>query len=128
MTGAVEGSTPNSIRFTNAVTNVGDDYNISTGVFTCEYPGIYAFVLHIMKHPGSNYNASCYIRRNGHVIVEAMSYPDTGNEGGYYSSSNSALVHLVTADRVDVGDCSSADGILGNFTYTSFSGVLIKAD
>ena len=41
----VEGLLTNTLRFTSAITNVGGHYDTSTGLFTCEYPGIYVFTL-----------------------------------------------------------------------------------
>ena len=63
VTDPVEGSETDSARFTSAVTNIGGHYSISNGTFTCEYPGIYIFTLHILQVNTVKY-AACLIRKN----------------------------------------------------------------
>ena len=106
------------------VTDIGGHYNTSTGIFTCQYPGIYVFALQIMKNYGSD-SARCAIRKNGSIVLGASVDPDTSSDLGKYSSSNSAVMHLVQEDQVDLGYCSPLDSIM---TPTTFSGFLLKAD
>ena len=120
------GLTSGTIRFTNYITNIGGHYSTSTGIFTCEYPGIYVFALHIMRNPGSGY-AGCEIRKNRSNLVQAYTEPDTNSDSGYYSSTNSVVVHLVHGDKVDLGGCSPIANIYG-YTDTTFSGFLLRTD
>ena len=123
----VAGLTQRTLRFTQVITNIGGDYNISSGLFTCQFPGVYVFALHIMKNSGTD-SADCQIRKNRSRLVIAHSNPEGDSETGYFSSTNSVVVHLVRRDVVDVGSCSSFNSIFTSNTLTSFSGFLLKAD
>ena len=121
----VQGSTAYSIRFTALYTNNGSHYDTSTGEFTCQYPGLYYFTLNIMKGY-ANIIAYCTIRMNGISVLWV--YSDTGvTSNGYYSVTNSIILHLMHGDIVDVGACTPMTTMNG-YTYTTFSGFLIQAD
>ena len=116
-----------TIRFTNVVTNIGGHYHTSTGIFACQYSGLYVFTLNIIKTSEYN-NAHCYIRKNGSGKVIAWTDPDSNSDGGVYSATNSVVLHLVQGDTVDVGGCSRIDNIHNANETSSFSGFLIKTD
>ena len=120
------GLTPKTIRFTSVITSIGGHYSTSIGIFTCEYPGIYVFSLHIMKLVFST-DAYCYIRKNRSNVVGAWTDPDSASDNGWYSSSTSGVIHLVHGDQVDVGGCSNITSFYTTY-YTTFSGFLPKAD
>ena len=124
----VDGPTLGTIRFINVITNIGGHYSTSTGVFTCQYPGLYYFVLHIMKKDGRDY-ARCGMRINGSNIVFVLTAPDSDSDGGYYGSTNSVMLHLVNGDRVNLASCTTPDTMYINYNwFTTFSGFLVKAD
>ena len=112
-----------TIRFAHYITNIGGHYNTSTGIFTCKYPGIYVFALHIVKNFGSD-SAYCDIRKNGSNVVKAYTL---SHSNGYYSTTNSVVMHLVHGDKVDLGGCSPIASLYG-LKYTTFSGFLPTAD
>ena len=114
--------TSGAITFPSVKTNIGGHYNIATGQFTCQYPGIYVFSLNLYKKSGAS-KTYCYIRRNGGGVARA----DVPAESkfGYYESSGSTVLHLDRGDKVDVGGCNSVNDI---DSYTSFIGFLLKAD
>ena len=64
---ADSGPSAGTIRFIYVVTNIGGHYSTTTGVFTCQYDGLYAFTLTIIKNSGHD-EAYCYIRKNGSVM------------------------------------------------------------
>ena len=115
VSGAVAGPTSYTIRFTHVLTNIGSQYSTSTGVFTCQFSGLYAFTLTIITDRGFD-NAYCTIRKNGSRIY------------GEYSGTAFVVLHLVHGDKVDVGHCSPLANIHRNNDTSSFSGFLIKAD
>ena len=122
---AAAGPTSGTIRFTHVYTNIGGQYSTTTGVFTCQYPGLYAFALTLLKEGGYD-RAYCWIRKNRSNIFIAYTDPDSNSDDGMYSATNSVVLHLVQGDTVDVGGCSPIANI---YTYYStFSGILIKAD
>ena len=59
-------------------------------------------------------------------MVLAYSDPPSVSINGYYSVSNSVVLHLAHGDRVDLGDCTDASSI--RQYGSSFSGFLLKAD
>ena len=120
------GSRYRTIRFTHVITNVGGQYSTSTGIFTCKYPGMYFFALHIMKDIRKSVVA-CSIRKNQIDFLEVLSSPASST--GYDTSSNSVVIHLNRGDQVDVGTCSYIDAMFdGSTGMTSFSGFLLTAD
>ena len=114
--------TSGAITFSSVKTNIGGYYNIATGQFTCQYPGIYVFSLNLYKKTGAS-RVYCYIRRNGSGIARANVPAES--KSGYYESSASTVLHLDRGDTVDVGGCNSVSDI---DSYTSFIGFLLKAD
>ena len=125
VTNPVQGSSTNTLKFTNAVTNVGGHYSTSSGTFICAYPGIYVFTLHILQQSSVGY-AGCLIRKNSNAVsLEAHTNTITSGKG-YYGSSTSVIVQLVRGDIVDVYCRSGVASIHSSFS--SFSGFLNKAD
>ena len=56
----------NHARFTTVLTNLGNDYNSSSGVFTCRIAGQYWFSASITKHYTDHVGPTyCYIMING---------------------------------------------------------------
>ena len=129
VTNPVSGSTSYNVRFTRVITNIGGHYSTSTGIFTCEYAGIYNFALHILKQSGSNF-AECTIRKNQSTVANAHSDPDGDSEIGYLSSSASVVIHMARGDKMDVYCRSSLNTLHTGYSYmyNSFSGFLLQAD
>ena len=124
---AVAGPTIDTIRFDRVVTNIGGHYNTNTGKFTCPYPGLYVFSLHVVKVTRAD-NAYCYIRQNNADKVIAFSDPSSDSDSGYDSGSVSVVLHLIRGDVVDLGHCTVVSKIYPNERMTVFSGFLLKAD
>ena len=124
---AEAGPSSGTIRFRHVFTNIGGQYDTTTGVFTCQFSGLYAFTLTIIKKSGHD-EAYCYIRKNGSEKVIAWTDPDSNSDGGLYSATNSVVLHLVHGDKMDVGSCSPLANIHSNWDTSSLSGFLIKAD
>ena len=121
------GSETNSLKFTSVITNIGQHYSTETGQFTCEYPGIYVFSLNILKAGGAT-RANCEIRQNQVNVARAHSNPDVASNGGWYSSSASAVIRLEYGDIVNVVCSSGLSSLYELSFYNSFAGFLIKAD
>ena len=125
VTSAVVDSRSSTLNFTHAITNIGGHYSTYSGIFSCQYPGMYVFSLYLVKRSGSSTYVYCSIRKNRSTLVVAHSYSYTS----YYDSiSNSVVIHLNSGDQVDVGSCSNTGNIYTSDGYTSFSGFLLTAD
>ena len=111
------------LRFSATRLNKNYDYSTSTGQFTCEYPGIYVFVLNIFTKSKYGSSVGCHIRRNSGNVAWAMAqgYSKTNENGG----SGSAIIDLYRGDKVYVGKCSGTSNI---GQATSFIGFLLRAD
>ena len=123
----VPGTTSGEFRFSETITDVGGAYDTSTGVFTCEHPGVYVFHLHISVLAGFT-TATCSIRKNGGAaIVRADSLNSFGH--GNFASSNTLTVHLNRGDTIDVAFCEHPDGTgFHKYLVTTFSGYLVSPD
>lgn len=122
------GAGPNSgsVAFNTVLSNTGNDYNSSSGVFTCEHEGVYIFTLHLYKYPSAAYDfVRCYIQRNGINEIVAFNNPHHQSDTGLYEASNSVTLHLAKGDTVSVGGCTPSNTF---FEYSSFSGFLVRAD
>ena len=116
-----DGPSSGTVKLITAISNIGGDYNINTGQFVCQHPGIYVFTLHVYKEYGVHY-AQCYIRKNGSDRVLAFSNPN--NDNGYYESSNTVILDLTHGDIVQLGGCTSGNDTM--YYWTSFSGYLLN--
>ena len=125
VTHAATGTTSDTIRFTNVITNIGGHYDTSSGKFTCQHPGIYVFLLHIWTDAGGT-DAYCTIRKNGVYMILAQYY-NSNTASMYDGVSNSIILYLVNGDVVDTGGCT-AIGTFNTGWQTSFSGFLLQED
>ena len=107
------------LTFPETLLNIGNDYDTTTGQFTCRYPGIYVFLVNLYIIDGSK-SVKCQIQKNGHTYTYAHASNSVYNEG-----SASTILRLKRGDKVDVGDCVRADNI---YEGTSFIGFLLQAD
>merc|ERR1719239_226835 len=57
------------VIFNQEITNIGQHYNPSTGVFTCPVSGYYVFDVHVMGQ--KDQHAQVEIRHNGNRLVMA---------------------------------------------------------
>ena len=108
----------NDVRFTDVLYNEGNDYNATTGVFTCRIPGIYWFSATLYGNSGAYCNILLYGAKRAFV-----GYPG----GAYATGTVSEVIRLRHGDRVHVGRCTNPGSLHFNDLNT-FSGVLVKAD
>jgi len=116
-----------NIKFPEVLYNEGNDYDSSTGVYTCRIPGTYWFSASLGKLSGYNNNINCYVLVNDIYKILLMFILNDDNKNLFYTVSGSFGVHLNKGDRVQVGSCRHPENIFGDYR-THFSGVLIRPD
>lgn len=79
--------------FREVIYNGQNSYDIRTGYFTCEYPGVYEFQFHgiIFNNAGS-----VDLMRNGERILHSF----TTQQSGYITASGSTYIKLEKGDSV----------------------------
>ncbi|NXB73921.1 C1QC protein, partial [Donacobius atricapilla] len=108
-------STP--VVFNNVITNTNQDYDTTSGKFTCRLPGVYYFVFH------SSHTANlCVILYKNQSRMASFCDHKTNS---MQVSSGGALLHLAAADEVwlEVNDYNGMVGIANSDSI--FSGFLL---
>ena len=108
------------VVFNHEVTNIGQHYNTSTGVFTCPVSGYYVFDVHIMGQVDKN--AEVVIRHNGANLAWAFA----DDKYDYQSGSLYVNIVLKTGDTVEVASYTTSFFNHGGGKFTTFSGHLIN--
>ena len=111
-------------KFTYEHSTTRDHYNLATGKFLCGLDGYYFFSLSVIKVDTADH-AWCYIRKNGTNMVQIGVDPPPASDSGFYTATNSVILHLRQGDTVDLGGCSPADTM---YLDTAFTGFLLKAN
>lgn len=110
-----------TLVFPLIITNVGNGYNPSTGVFTAPIEGEYVFFVNVQS-----YNTQCIyvdVVLNGVTKVRTMAY-STGSNDNYESGPNLAVLTLQKGNRVWV-QRYSGQGYYIDGPITTFSGFLL---
>ena len=112
------------VQFNDAITNIGNAYDVHSGIFTAPAAGSYAFFLSQMT-PNQHGYLELEINKNGVTILDRV-YSESGSNDWDDQGSTLVTTHLATGDRVWVqevyGDAVRAD------YWTIFSGFLVQAD
>ena len=109
------------VIFSETLSNVGDDYSTSTGLFTAEIPGFYLFTVNLMKAFTYADPVNCFLRKNqgddGFVgFVEVFGNTDSG----VYESSTTVILELEEGETIDLGSCSNTEGMASDTTFAGF--------
>nr|XP_022292089.1 uncharacterized protein LOC111103253 isoform X3 [Crassostrea virginica] len=105
-----------TLVFPNVITNVGNGYNPSDGVFTAPRAGVYVFFVNVQGYNSQSIYVDIVL--NGASKVRTMAYTN------YDAGPNLAVLSLQTGDRVWVKHWSG-QGYHCNGPLTTFSGFLI---
>lgn len=81
------------IAFHEIIYNGQNSYDIKTGYFTCEHPGVYEFSFHCTINQIA---ASLDLLRNGQRILHSF----TTRQNGYITASGNAYIKLERGDKV----------------------------
>jgi len=90
-------STNSRIVFDIPVTNIGSNYNTTTGVYTAPMNGTYMFNACAMKGAENTQYFHIYIRKNGGMLSFVH-----GSTSSYEGGSCSVIAELVPGDQIDV--------------------------
>lgn len=105
------------IAFREEIYNGQNSYDIKTGYFTCEHPGVYEFEFHCTINQIS---ASVDLMRNGVLILHSY----TTRQTGYITASGSTYIRLEKGDKVWLVANHGANGLtsdsyfLGHLLFT----------
>jgi len=113
-------SSDDVVIFNQEITNIGQHYNPSTGVFTCPVSGYYVIDVHVMGQYDKF--SQVVVRLNGARLVDAWAE----DQIDYSTGSGHVSVVLTQGDEVDVvaGRTSYMNGNDGRFCM--FSGHLVN--
>ncbi|XP_071950929.1 complement C1q subcomponent subunit C-like [Antedon mediterranea] len=107
------------ITFTSMELNYGDNFNKHNGKFTCQFPGVYYFMLSFGHHDAQGIRADVSLVLNGRVLsIVTRSYPK-----GFSTQSSGATLQLKTGDQVWLtnGESSYVYGTTARpMTFTGF--------
>jgi len=109
------------VTFPDVYYNEGNDYDATSGVFTCRIPGVYRFSATILAS-ADNFFDVCNIKLNGNQKGFIYVPPNAGHETTGVVNQVFKLRH---GDRVHVG-CYFH--LHPNNSVNMFTGVLVKAD
>ncbi|CAL1598846.1 unnamed protein product [Knipowitschia caucasica] len=113
------------LKFDDVITNLGNQYDASTGKFTCQVSGMYFFTYHVLMRGGDGTSMWADLCKNGQVRASAIAQDADQN---YDYASNTALLRLDSGDEVYVKlDGGKAHGGNNN-KYSTFSGFILYPD
>ncbi|XP_024901379.1 C1q-related factor [Pteropus alecto] len=113
------------LKFDDVVTNLGNNYDATSGKFTCNIPGTYFFTYHVLMRGGDGTSMWADLCKNGQVRASAIAQDADQN---YDYASNSVILHLDAGDEVFIKlDGGKAHGGNSN-KYSTFSGFIIYSD
>lgn len=108
-----------TLVFPLVITNVGNGYNPSSGIFTAPKAGEYVFFLNVQSYSSQSIFADIVL--NGVPKVRTLAY---GSSGNFDSGPNLALLTLQKQDRVWV-KYYKGQGYYNEGPLTTFSGFII---
>ncbi|XP_062613749.1 complement C1q tumor necrosis factor-related protein 3-like [Saccostrea cucullata] len=107
--------------FPSVITNEGNGYNPSNGIFTAPISGMYVFFVNVQSY--STQHIYVDIVLNGSTKVRTMAYSYNNNDS-YESGPNLAVLNIQKGDAVWIKR-HSGSGYYHNGPITTFSGFLI---
>ena len=111
-----------TIILNHASTNIGNAYDTTTGVFTAPVSGLYDFQATIMPNSIGHEVYAAIVVDNARV---AMAVADTDHDD-WDQSTLKAVVHVNAGQKVRLKNGSAPSDY--HAPYTTFSGILVKAD
>ncbi|CAG2194978.1 unnamed protein product [Mytilus edulis] len=108
-----------AVAYNTVITNLGNGFDKSTGIFTAPSNGVYIFSWTVLTHAGKYFYT--YLSLNGNLITR--NYAGAKGVADHISSSQNAVLELKRDDKVFV---KVQDGYTGQYMFnndwSSFSG------
>ncbi|XP_072032002.1 uncharacterized protein [Amphiura filiformis] len=114
-----EGVVGDIVTFEEATTNIGDDFNLEQGKFTCEVPGVYVFSFTAMIFSGS---AGVSLVKDGTVVVGTYTRNTNNNID---QATAMAVLQLQSGDQVWMKFSHRGRVYSESYKFTSFSAFLL---
>ncbi|XP_026007032.1 restin homolog isoform X4 [Astatotilapia calliptera] len=109
-----------TLIFSKIITNIGEAYNQTAGVFTAPVSGLYVFSFTAADYLKGY--MGLYLYKNDKPIVFSL---DLNDHGGYASTSNAVCLQLEEGDRVHLGLPASYRLYDDSRNFSVFSGFLL---
>ncbi|XP_069125691.1 complement C1q-like protein 3 [Argopecten irradians] len=109
------------IIFDKVVTNVGNAYDLQSGMFRCGVSGIYVFNIHLLALPGKDIQTE--LMKDG----SAVGYVYAGGQSGTFDhGGNTVILELAEGDSVWLRNTDfTQPGATLDFLFSTFSGFLL---
>ena len=111
--------TKSVVVYDDVVTNLGNGYDASTGVFTAPLDGVYQLLWTSLVYHGKNFYT--YLTLN--EILVARNYASANSASDHASATQCVVIFMKTNDKVEI---KIQDGYTGQYLYgggwSSFSG------
>ena len=113
--------TKSTLRFDKTITNIGNGYDPSTGIFTAPVTGVYGFSVNMMAPLRVTHaSVGLAIIRRGALLDEVWAAgPDVDDQG-----STDVTTHLTAGEQVWVRQ-AAGDAVRGGY-WTVFTGYLLQ--
>ncbi|CAJ1085915.1 complement C1q-like protein 4 [Xyrichtys novacula] len=114
-------NTDTTVIFKRVITNMGDAYNVATGIFAAPVAGVYYFT--IFFHAAGDHEGKLYMYKNADLIIvthDQKSDTDPADNGG-----NAVFLQLQQGDQVYVQLPANCH-VWGSNGHTTFSGFLVS--
>ncbi|XP_060562946.1 coadhesin-like [Ruditapes philippinarum] len=114
------------LTFSSTIYQYGNDFNISTGTYTCHKAGVYHFSVTLVKKraPLRVDRVYCYLFKNRQDLIYIYVDPtDDDTDKGHAAVSQSIVIDLDVGDTVYLTGCSDPSTTMSS--WSSFTGFLL---
>ncbi|XP_076470975.1 EMILIN-2-like [Babylonia areolata] len=112
-----------TVKFNKIVTNVGDGYDLNTGVFTAPQAGVYAFYASLRSSNSHLWIQLGIFKGN----VDMVAFTGKGRDDHWDRGSGFVTAHLNKGEQVRVRQVGGGTHLEAG-PFTTFSGILVTAD
>ncbi|XP_053392266.1 A disintegrin and metalloproteinase with thrombospondin motifs 5-like [Mercenaria mercenaria] len=118
------------LTFSHFIYQQGGDFSLATGTFECSKPGVYHFIVTLVKKRSSTRvdQVSCNMYKDRSQVIHIQVDPtDDDTDKGSAAITESAIIHLNKGDTVYLSGCNGPPSTYME-SWTSFTGFLLYPD